>query len=54
MRRFEDFCNARFHIVGDRFSTPEEWLSGRIPLTTLVHGDTSSDIDLPEVDLTPW
>lgn len=42
MRRFEDFCNARFHIVGDRFSTPEEWLSGRIPLTTLVHGDTSS------------
>lgn len=42
MRRFEDFCTTRFRIVGDRFSAPEEWLSGRIPLTTLVHGDTSS------------
>jgi UDP-N-acetylglucosamine 2-epimerase (non-hydrolysing) len=42
MRRFEDFCNTRFRIDGDRFATTQEWQSGEVPVATMVHGDTSS------------
>jgi UDP-N-acetylglucosamine 2-epimerase (non-hydrolysing) len=42
MQRFEDFCNTRFRIDGQRFATTQEWRSGRVPVATMVHGDTSS------------
>jgi UDP-N-acetylglucosamine 2-epimerase (non-hydrolysing) len=42
MQRFEDFGNTRFGIKGERFPTTEEWRSGRVPVSTMVHGDTSS------------
>jgi UDP-N-acetylglucosamine 2-epimerase (non-hydrolysing) len=42
MQRFEDFCNTRFGIDGQQIATTEEWRSGRVPVATMVHGDTSS------------
>lgn len=42
MQRFEDFCLARFGIDGGRFATPAEMEAGRVPIATLVQGDTSS------------
>lgn len=42
MRRFEDFCVARFEIDPDTPPSTDDVLSGRRPGAILVHGDTSS------------
>jgi UDP-N-acetylglucosamine 2-epimerase (non-hydrolysing) len=42
MRRFDDYCVATFGKDVGKAATREDLLSGRFPVSTLVHGDTSS------------